>query len=38
MNGNAKFHGNPANSFWDISLKTTNVNFMIVLDEKSEDH
>ncbi len=32
MNVCTNFHGNASNSFWDISLKTTNV------EEKSGDH
>ncbi len=26
------------NGCWDFSLKTTNVNFMVALEEMSEDH
>ncbi len=33
-----KFHGNPSNICLDISLKTTNVNLMAVLEKKSGDH
>lgn len=31
------FHSNPSNSWWDISSKTTNVNFMMAREEKSGD-
>ncbi len=29
-----KFHGNPSNSFQDLSLKIKNVNLLEVLEEK----
>ncbi len=32
------FHGNPSDSCGDISLKSTNVNLMVALEKKSEDH
>lgn len=32
-----KFLSNPSNSFRDISLKTTNVNLIVALEEMSED-
>lgn len=38
MNVCTKFHSNPFNSRQDISLKTTNVNLAVALEEKSEDH
>lgn len=31
------FHSNPPNNWWDISSKTTNVNFMMAREEKSGD-
>ncbi len=37
INVGTKFHGSPSNSCWDISLKTTTVNLMVALEEKSED-
>ncbi len=37
MNACAKFHGNPANSSRDISLKAANVNLLVALEEKSCD-
>ncbi len=37
VEGNMTVHHNPSNN-WDILLKTTNVNLMVVLQEKSEDH
>ena len=30
-----KFHNSPSDSCWDISLKTTNVNLMVAVEEKS---
>ncbi len=38
MNVWTKFHDNPSNSCWDISLKTTNVHLLGALQEKSDDH
>ncbi len=38
MNMCIKFHGNPSNTFWDISLKTTNVNLLVAVEENSGDH
>lgn len=32
------FPGRPANSCWDISLKTTNINLMVVRKEKPDTH
>lgn len=32
------FNANPSNSCHDISIKTTNVNLLVVQDEKSADH
>lgn len=32
-----KFLSNPSNSFRDISLKTTNVNLIVALEEMSGD-
>ena len=37
-NGCTKLHGNPPNSCWDISLKTTDVNLIVAIEEKSRDH
>lgn len=37
MNVCAKFHGNQSNSCVEISLKTTYVNLMGALEEKSGD-
>ncbi len=33
-----KFHASSSNSWWDISLKTTNVSLMVELEEKSGEH
>lgn len=33
-----KFHGNPISSCGNISLKTTNVNLTVAVEEKSENH
>ncbi len=33
-----KFHCNPSNSCRDISLKNTNINLMVALEEMSGDH
>ncbi len=38
MNASTKSYGNPSNSCSKISLKTSNVNLMVALEEKSEDH
>ena len=38
MNVCIKFNGYQSNSYLYISLKTTNVNLMVVLGEKSGDH
>ncbi len=35
VNVGNKFHGNPFSCCQDISLKTTNVNLMVVLEERS---
>lgn len=35
MNVCTKFYGNPSYNYRDISLKTTNVNFMMALEESS---
>ncbi len=37
MNVCAKFYGSPSNGYWDISLKTTNVNLMVALEGRSGD-
>ncbi len=34
-NMSTRFHGNPSSSCRDISLRTTNVNLMVALKEKS---
>ena len=31
-----KFHSDPSNSSWEMSLKATNVNLVAVLQEKSD--
>ncbi len=38
MSVSTKCHGNLSNSGQDILLKTTNVNFMRVLEEQSDGH
>lgn len=38
MNVWTKFHGNPSKRWWDISLKTVNVNLLVVLEQNSEDN
>lgn len=38
MNMCTKCHCNPSDSSWDISIKSTNVNLMLVLQEKSKYH
>lgn len=35
VNVRTKFHANPPNSCWAISLKTTKFNLMVALEEKS---
>lgn len=35
MNVRTEFDDNPVNGRWDVSLKTTNANFMSALEEKS---
>ncbi len=37
-NVNVRFHGNPGKSCGDIWFEVTNVNLMVALEEKSEDH
>lgn len=37
MNVCSKFHGNPSNSSWDISIKNKNDNSMVALEEKAEN-
>ncbi len=37
MNVWTKFHGNPSNSCGEILLKTTKINLMVALEEKSKD-
>lgn len=35
MNVSTKVNGNPCNSYWDISLNTTNVSLMVTMEKKS---
>ncbi len=38
MNVCSQIHGNSSNNWQDISLNKKNVNFMVVLEEKSGGH